>query len=489
MAPAAGTKVHAATSTTLMPSSGFDLASSDIDFASSDIGLAFGDIVGCTLHLLGWEDSIAFPPVVSSPGAEIVESGAAVLKEYVKYDSTSSTPEDVAEFRTGFREWLRDNATVLAEWRGRFDPGGVQPPTLEQEMAHGARLMALLWDAGWGRAGWPEAAGGTGGGSVLRAVLLDELWAHDFEVPHQYEALEVMVPPLVGLRPDLVAAHLPAFASGRECWVQGFSEPEAGSDIASLRTRARLDSDSTGGDSSGGDGTGDFVLNGQKVWGSLGVQSDYAFILARTGTPESRHRGLTMFFLDLHSPGVTVRPIALASGVNHLAEIFLDDVRIPASQVLGEVDGGWATLMRILQYERGSYVWTRQAVLHRRLREVAPDIRVHDDRAAQQLGRAYLNVLAARAQASKTIRRLARGDTLGPETSVDKVVLGSAEHAVMDVVRELRPQEFLFGDTVNLHGWRDNWWYSRAATVFGGAAEVQRGIVADRVLRLPAEGA
>jgi alkylation response protein AidB-like acyl-CoA dehydrogenase len=309
--------------------------------------------------------------------------------------------------------------------------------------------------------------------------VLDELWAHDIELPHQYEALEVMAPPLVGLRPDLIAEHLSAFASGRQCWVQAFSEPEAGSDIASLRTRARRDGE-------GADA--DFLINGQKVWGSLGTCAQYAFVLARTGTPESRHRGLTMFFLPLDTPGVTVRPIALASGVEHLSEIFFDDARVPASLVLGEVDGGWATLMRILQYERGSYAWLRQAMLTRRLREAVPDVHPRDDRAAQQVGRAYLHALAARAQAARTVGRLGRGETVGAETSVDKVLLGQAEHAVLDVVRELRPHAFLFGDSGELAGWRDLWWYSRATTVFGGAAEVQRGIVADRVLRLPAEG-
>ena len=401
-----------------------------------------------------------------------------MIKEYVKYDPASSSPQGVAEFRAGFREWLRENRAELDRWRGRHYPGD-RLPTLEQEMEHRGRLMAMLWEAGWGRAGWPVEAGGSGGGSVLRAVVLDELWAHDIELPHQYEALEVMAPPLVGLRPDLIAEHLSAFASGRQCWVQAFSEPEAGSDIASLRTRARRDGE-------GADA--DFLINGQKVWGSLGTCAQYAFVLARTGTPESRHRGLTMFFLPLDTPGVTVRPIALASGVEHLSEIFFDDARVPASLVLGEVDGGWATLMRILQYERGSYAWLRQAMWTRRLREAVPDVHPRDDRAAQQVGRAYLHALAARAQAARTVGRLGRGETVGAETSVDKVLLGQAEHAVLDVVRELRPHAFLFGDSGELAGWRDLWWYSRATTVFGGAAEVQRGIVADRVLRLPAEG-
>jgi hypothetical protein len=316
--------------------------------------------------------------------------------------------------------------------------------------------------------------GGTGGSSALRAVLIDELWAHDIEVPHQYEALEVMGPPLLEMRPDLAAEYLQGFVTGREWWVQGFSEPDAGSDIASMRTRACPDGQ-------------DFVLNGQKVWGSFGSTSTRSFVLARTGTPESRHRGLTMFFVDLHAPGITVRPIALASGINHLAEMFFDDARVPASRVIGEVDGGWAALMRLLQYERGTYAWNRQARLQQRLRAAVPDLPDPDARAADQVGRSYLRVLATRASAARTVRRLADGETVGPETSVDKVLLGAAEHSVGDVVRQLHPVRFLFGESLEQAHWRDDWWYSRATTVFGGAAEVQRGIVADRVLKLPAE--
>jgi alkylation response protein AidB-like acyl-CoA dehydrogenase len=284
-----------------------------------------------------------------------------------------------------------------------------------------------------------------------------------------------MAPTLMDLRPDLAAEHLPAFIAGQELWFQGFSEPEAGSDIAALRTRAVRDGEH-------------FVLNGQKTWGSFGAACTRSYVLARTGTADSRHRGLTMFFVDLDTPGVTVRPIALASGMNHLAETFFDDARVPASRVIGEVDGGWAALMHLLQYERGSYVWQRQGLLQLRLRDAVRSLPGSDDRAATQVGAAYLRVLATRAQACRTVRRLADGEIVGPETSIDKVLLGPAEHAVADVLRELRPHEFLLGDSPARTSVRDQWWYSRATTVFGGAAEVQRGIVADRVLGLPKEG-
>jgi alkylation response protein AidB-like acyl-CoA dehydrogenase len=353
-------------------------------------------------------------------------------------------------------------------------------------MARGAALVRLLWDAGWGRAGWPVEVGGSGGSLLMRQVLIDELYRAGVDVPEQYAPLEVMAPMLIDLAPDLAAELLPGFLRGDECWVQGFSEPEAGSDIAALRTRAvRTDSG--------------FVLTGQKIWGSHGATSSRAYVLARTGAPDSRHRGLTMLLVDLDSPGVTVRPIALASGVDHVAEMFFDDVLVPATRVIGEVDGGWAALMRLLQYERGSYAWQRQGLLGRRLREVldASGAAALPDRGdsgaagadAGAVGAAYLKVLAVRARSAGTVRRLAAGEAVGPETSVDKILLGWAEHAVPDLVRELHPHGFLLGGSgsPDLEPWLDHWWYSRATTIFGGAGEVQRGLVADRVLRLPTE--
>jgi alkylation response protein AidB-like acyl-CoA dehydrogenase len=378
-----------------------------------------------------------------------------------------------AGYREGFRAWLAENDATLARWRG------VRHQSIEAKLDHSAKLVNLLWSSGWGRAGWPEAVGGTGGGLVFRQVMMDELCRAGIDVPGQYASIEVMAPMLLDVRPDLAVEFLPPCLDGRELWVQGFSEPEAGSDIASLRTRAVRDGD-------------DFVLNGQKVWGSFGACASRSFVLTRTGTPESRHRGLTMFFVDLDAPGVTVRPLALASGMNHTAEMFFDDARVPASRVIGEVDGGWASLMQLLQYERGSYAWERQAVLQLHLRETlagVDDATRADPRAAAQVGAAYLRVLATRAQAARTVSRLTAGQTVGPETSIDKVLLGPAEHAVADVLRDLRPHEFLLADTPELPELRDDWWYSRATTVFGGAAEVQRGIVADRVLGLPKEGA
>ena len=158
----------------------------------------------------------------------------------------------------------------------------------------------------------------------------------------------------------------PAFLAGRELWAQGFSEPDAGSDLASLRTTAVRD----------GDG---FVIDGRKIWTSWARYATWCLVLARTGTREARHRGLTAFIVDLRSPGVEVSPIEQANGTDELAEVVFDDVHVPADRIVGELGGGWAVAMHILSHERGTFAWFRHCFLYQQLLETAAE---HDDRAA-----------------------------------------------------------------------------------------------------------
>jgi hypothetical protein len=391
-----------------------------------------------------------------------------------------TTAPTTGRFRDQLRSWLADHTTGLSGWQD-------QPhPTMEAALRHGSALIAELYEHDFGRWGWPAHAGGLGGEETLRGVLYDELWAHGIGLPEQYAALEVMGPALIAVAPELAAELLLEFISGRAWWCQGFSEPEAGSDLASVRTRATPTDD------------GDYLLTGQKLWSSFGATCNRAMVLARTGTPESRHRGLTMFLVDLDTPGITTRPIALAGGRQELAEIYLDDVRVPAARLLGEVDGGWAVLMRIMRNERGTYGWQRQAMLLHRLRRLQGWTRDGDDRPgadqvgdgtlAVDVGRACREVLAVRARCAATYRRAAAGDPLGPETSIDKILLGAAEQRVHDVLRQFMPPRFLFGGDADAGKLRDDWWYSRATTIYGGPSEIQHDIIADRILQLPRGG-
>jgi acyl-CoA dehydrogenase len=381
---------------------------------------------------------------------------------------TATVEVDVAAHARSFDAWLAEHA-------GELEPYRMRPTeSIAAGVEHDRGLMALLHEAGWGRWGWPETAGGLGGPVALRAVLYDGLAGAGVEIPEAYVMMETLASLLVEYAPGLAAQHLPAFLAGREVWGQGFSEPEAGSDLAHLRTRAVPTADG-------------FRLSGQKIWTTLGQFSRYAAVLARTGEADSAHRGLTMVWVDLETPGVTVRPITASNGRDEFAEMFFDDVALPADAVIGEVGGGWAAAMYLLQYERGMYAWLRQAVLHRRLREAAEVTagRAVPPAAAAALGRAVQATAMLRARSRRTVNRLSARENPGPEISIDKALLGAAEHATFDALRLLDWPGMALGADDRSAVQREEWFYSRATTIFGGAVDVQRDIVAERVLGLP----
>ena len=201
-----------------------------------------------------------------------------------------------------------------------------------------------------------------------------------------------------------------------------------------------------------------------------------------------------MLLVDIDSPGLTVRPIALASGRRELAEVFFDDVRVPRDRLVGEVGGGWAVAMYLMQYERGMYgygVVTKLLTLLSRLREqMLQHGSTQTDR--ERFARVFTNVLTAQARSASTVRRLARGEALGPDSSIDKLLFAQAEKEVNDLIFEVQRQALIAGESDltpgELDTMRAEWWYSRAATIMGGSAEVQRGIVADHLLGMPREG-
>jgi alkylation response protein AidB-like acyl-CoA dehydrogenase len=371
-------------------------------------------------------------------------------------------------YRAAVREFLA--APALDTWRGAYLDDDAD------EMRFSAGLMRVLYDAGFGRYGMPPAVGGLGGDVRHWAVLFDELARAGITPTGQHSLLVTLAYPLAKFAPRLAAAYLPEFLSGVGWWGQGFSESEAGSDLAALRCRARREGD-------------DYVISGHKIWTSHAETANRIFLLARTGTPESRHRGLSMILVDVDAPGVTVRPIRLASGRAELAECFFDDVRVPAGRLIGAEGEGWSVAIYLLQYERAAWAWLRAAVLLQRLRTL---VGLLSDGAApaptagavsEVLGAVYLDLLSLRARSVDTVRRLAAGQTVGPEASADKLLLGACEQGVYDAARSLLGARFLFGDASRQ--WREEWWYSRTTTVYGGSAEVQRGIIADRVLKLP----
>jgi alkylation response protein AidB-like acyl-CoA dehydrogenase len=338
------------------------------------------------------------------------------------------------------------------------------------------RVKRLLYEAGWMQLGWPERVGGRGGSPMLRTELGAAIAGRDLTDPGLFSLIEVLAPTLIDFAPEALAAQVvPRLLSGEELWCQGFSEPDSGSDLASLRCRAVPDGDARSAST--------WVINGQKVWTSLAQYSDRCVLLARSGPADSRHRGITAFFVDMHTPGISVRPIEMINGEREFAEVFFDDVEVPADRILGEPDGGWAVAMSILPYERSSCFWQRIAFLYQRLQrlvEAAPP----SDRAAETVGEAYLQLHALRARSRDTQHRLASTGTLGAETSIDKLLVSSAEQTTYDAVRRLLTGVVELDDSSAGELWRSEYLYSRAATIYGGTAEVQRNIVARRLLGL-----
>jgi alkylation response protein AidB-like acyl-CoA dehydrogenase len=378
----------------------------------------------------------------------------------------------VADFRQELAAWLDAHHDALA-------PTYPPPGTLDEHIAQMQRVKSVLYDAGWMRYGWPERVGGLGGSPILRTELGAAIAARDLTDPGLFSLVEVLAPTLIDFAPaDLAADVVPRLLSGEELWCQGFSEPETGSDLSSLRCRATPDGDAASAST--------WVINGQKVWTSLAQYSDRCVLLTRTGPPESRHRGITAFFVDMATPGISVAPLEMINGVREFAEVFFDDVVVPADRMLGELHGGWAVAMSILPYERSSCFWQRIAYLYQRL-ESAVALARDDDRSAEIVGDAFLQLHGLRARSRVTQHRLAAGETLGAETSIDKVLVATAEQATYDAIRRLLPGTVEMDDSVAGRMWRNEYLYSRAATIYGGTAEVQRNIIARRLLDLGAD--
>jgi alkylation response protein AidB-like acyl-CoA dehydrogenase len=374
----------------------------------------------------------------------------------------------IAEFRAALHTWLEDHERELAP------SGGLE--TLDDRIAQMQRVKSVLFDAGWMRYGWPERVGGFGGSPSLRTELGAALAGRDLVDPGLFSLIEVLAPAVITFaHPALAGEVVPRLLSGQEVWCQGFSEPGTGSDLASLACRARArDGDSNG---------STWIINGQKIWTSLAQYSDRCLLLTRTGTPESRHRGITAFLVDMDSPGITVAPLEMINGVSEFGEVFFDNVLVPNDRIIGEVNAGWAVAMSILPFERSSCFWQRIAFLYRRLECLAQ--RAPADReSAAILGRAFTRLHALRARSRITQHRLARGEPLGAETSIDKVLVASTEQTLYDAVRTLRPGVIELEDSPEAIRWRTEYLYSRAATIYGGTAEIQRNIIARRLLDL-----
>ncbi|HYH49678.1 MAG TPA: acyl-CoA dehydrogenase family protein [Acidimicrobiia bacterium] len=381
----------------------------------------------------------------------------------------------IEDHRRAVRQWIDgvegDLRTTRASCR-----------TLADDMAYNRHVSARVWETGFTRWGWPKGAGGFDGSPLLRAVAAEELTLRGLVHQNIFAMPEILGAGFAAMASAaLVEEHLEAYLRGDDWWCQGFSEPEAGSDLANLRTRAVRHDDV-------------FVVNGQKVWTTLAQFAQRCVLLARTGPPDSAHRGITAFLVDMDTPGITVRPLRGMNGDDEFSECFFDDVEVPSGRIIGELDGGWKVAMQILAFERATIFWTRAAWLLERLGRLLPRAAA-DPGAAALIGDAYQQVAALRARSRRTQHTMAAGRFVAAESSVDKVLMAAAEKAVFEAALELLDDGVLTdaGGTdaggTDAEGtaavWRNQYLYSRAASIYGGTGEIQRNIIAERLLGLP----
>ena len=374
------------------------------------------------------------------------------------------TPEEAA-FRSEVQAWLEANLTD--ELRGgRFG---------ERRFERASREWSRkLFDAGYAGLTWPKPYGGAGAPYSFQAIFLEE--NTKAEAPQHIGVIGL------GMAGPTIIAHgteeqkqryLPKILSAEEIWCQGFSEPDAGSDLASVRTRAEQRDDV-------------FVVNGQKVWSSFAHIADWCILVARSDPDSERHAGLTYLIVDMHAPGVEVRPLRQLTGEAEFNEIFFTDVQVPAENVVGAVGDGWAVAMTTLLHERGTLGFALTGVLDaavRKLIALARERNVDDPLLLDRVAREWIELQALKFTNYRSLTQLMKTGIPGPEGSVSKLHWSEANQRLTKLALEMLGEE---AQVVNGHGdWQHQQLRSRGNTIEAGTSEILRNIIAERVLGLP----
>ena len=361
------------------------------------------------------------------------------------------------------------------------------PHALDDRMGVLRRWQAACYEAGYVGRAWPSEFGGGGRPPVEQIIVDQELAAAGAPEFVNIVGLDVLGPSLLRFGSDEQRRrYIPPILSAEEIWCQGFSEPEAGSDLASLRTRAVQDGDT-------------YVINGQKTWVSWGQYAGWCGLLARTDDSVPRHRGISMLIVDMSSPGVEVRPMTQITGHAEFSELFLDDVAVPKEHLLGTLGDGWKIAMHTLGHERGTAALPRQVKLRTWLdravslaarRELDGHPVLEDSEVQAALARALVGIEVLRHHAYRTVGEFLSGGAVGPESSSVKLLMAEAEQQLAATVLDVLGPALLDGDPDEVAEndfWYETYLYSRAASVYGGTRQIQRDIIADRILALPKE--
>jgi alkylation response protein AidB-like acyl-CoA dehydrogenase len=377
----------------------------------------------------------------------------------------------------------------VSGWLRRHLPAGWgtaafrAPQTMEEEVAFARSWLRTLHEGGWAGLSWPKEYGGRG------CSLLEQLIYHE-------EYARVRAPSLMSLGVGIalvgptVIHHgteqqkkrfLPKMLSGDEIWCQGFSEPNSGSDLASLRTRAELRGD-------------ELVINGQKIWTSYARFARWCILLVRTDPTAPKHKGITYVLVDMTTPGITIRPLREMTGHSWFNEVFFDEVRVPRANIVGEINRGWQISLTTLGHERSV------GAPHARVMEELKDLirlaksrvgegSVADPGFRQKIAQHYIDAEILRFCGYRMVTEIVRKGQPGPEGSILKLFLSELDQRIKDTAVELEgPYSHLVADSphaIENGRWQHELLWSRAATIYAGTSEVQRNIISQRVLGLP----
>lgn len=394
-------------------------------------------------------------------------------------DITESSEE--RGLRQRVRQWLGDHVPAA-------EPLSLEGKRAWHQKLYGAGMVGMTW---------PREFGGQGAGPMAQAIVSAELAIANAPNPINQAGLEIAGPSLMQYGSEgQKSRYLRPILEGRELWCQLYSEPNAGSDLASLKTAAiRMGED--------------YLVNGQKVWISEGPWADYGVLLARTDRSAPKHKGISCFLLDMHSPGVEVRPLRQITGSSHFSEVFLSDVRVPAGNLIGSENDGWKVAMAALAFERGGNSLariTRYQMAFRKLIGALSKLEgsnghavINDLGVRRKLGAAWAEIEVQRVTALRLLSLAERGKDLGGLPSAHKLSYSEFERRYMDLVQELlgpwarlidgqQMGELMVGTSSAEPGtWAHATLWARAVTIFAGTSEIQRNIIADRALHLPRE--
>jgi alkylation response protein AidB-like acyl-CoA dehydrogenase len=394
----------------------------------------------------------------------------------------ADTPQDAA-FRLELRTWLEHN--LPDGWlAGRRDIPHAEGPRYEFFRAWQRRL----YEGGWLAPEWPREHGGRSASSREQMIYTEELARVDAPRILDNVGLGIVGPSLIGVgSAEQKRRFLPGILSAESMWSLGFSEPNAGSDLASLRTKAERDGD-------------EWVITGQKVWSSRAHLARWCLLLARTDSEAPKHKGLSCLLVPLPSPGLTIVPTRQLTGESEFCELFLDECRIPADHILGPVNGGWSVIQTALGHERGT-LWATEfkirlekgarsvAAMYCRLRREGQVDAAQLDRLRGRIVQAWIDATVFAAQTLRVLPLLEHASVAPPEAALQKLFGSEIEQRIEDLALDLQgPFAQLYRDAqwmLDPTDWQERYLYGRSVTISSGTSEIMRNLIAQRALGLP----